>query len=125
VRPMLLGTVVYGLMLMLVGRVSAEMLYVVMAIGGLSGAVLYPPSIALVGDYAGPGQRGVAMGGFNLAGSIGYAAGPLLFGLLADFYDLLAPPLVAGALCLLASVIAAPLLLKRERAALRLEPGAE
>jgi len=125
VRPMLLGTVVYGLMLMLVGRVSAEMLYVVMAIGGLSGAVLYPPSIALVGDYAGPGQRGVAMGGFNLAGSIGYAAGPLLFGLLADFYDLLAPPLVAGALCLLASLIAAPLLLRRERAALRLEPGAE
>jgi DHA1 family tetracycline resistance protein-like MFS transporter len=125
VRPMLLGTIVYGLMLMLVGRVSAEMLYVVMAIGGLSGAVLYPPSIALVGDYAGPGQRGVAMGGFNLAGSIGYAAGPLLFGLLADFYDLLAPPLVAGGLCLLASLIAAPLLLRRERATLRLEPGAE
>jgi MFS family permease len=125
VRPMLLGTVIYGLMLMLVGRVSAEMLYVVMAIGGLSGAVLYPPSIALVGDYAEPGQRGVAMGGFNLAGSIGYAAGPLIFGLLADFYDLLAPPLVAGGLCLLASILAAPLLLRRERAALRLEPGAE
>lgn len=128
VRPMLLGTVIYGLMLLLVGRVSPEMLYVVMAIGGLSGAVLYPPSIALVGDYAGPEQRGVAMGGFNLAGSIGYAIGPLIFGLTADFSGNLASPLLAGGLCLLASAIAAPMLLKREkqeRAMLRLEPGAE
>jgi MFS family permease len=125
IRPILIGTVVYGLMLMLVGRVSAEMLYVVMAIGGLSGAVLYPPSIALVGDYAAPDQRGVAMAGFNLAGSIGYAAGPLIFGLLADYFDLLAPPVVAGLMCLAAALIAAPFLLRRERTTLRLEPGAE
>lgn len=128
VRPMLIGTVIYGLMLLLVGRVSPEMLYVVMAIGGLSGAVLYPPSIALVGDYAAPGQRGVAMGGFNLAGSIGYAAGPLVFGLVADFSGILSQPILAGGLCLAASLVAAPFLLKRERrerSALRLEPGAE
>jgi MFS transporter, DHA1 family, tetracycline resistance protein len=118
VYPMLLGTVVYGLMLMLVGRVGPEMLYVVMMVGGLSGAVLYPPSIALVGDYAGPSQRGVAMGGFNLAGSIGFAAGPLLFSLIADASGLLASPLVAGGLCLLAAAVAAPLLLRRERASL-------
>lgn len=125
VRPMLAGTVVYGLMLLLVGRVSPEMLYVVMAIGGLSGAVLYPPSIALVGDYAGAEERGVAMGGFNLAGSIGFAAGPLIFSLIADGAGLLTPPLVAGGICLLAAGVAAPLLLRRGRAALRLEPGAE
>lgn len=128
VRPMLIGTAIYGLMLLLVGRVSPEMLYVVMAIGGLSGAVLYPPSIALVGDYAAPGQRGVAMGGFNLAGSIGYAAGPLVFGLIADYAGILTQPLVAGGLCILAAVATAPLLLrreKRERGGLRLEPGAE
>jgi MFS transporter, DHA1 family, tetracycline resistance protein len=115
VRPMLLGTVVYGLMLMLVGRVSPEMLFVVMAVGGLSGAVLYPPSIALVGDYAGPEQRGVAMGGFNLAGSIGFALGPVLFSLIADATNLLTPPLVAGALCLLAAAVSAPILLRRGR----------
>jgi MFS family permease len=115
-------------MLLLVGQVSAEMLYVVMAIGGLSGAVLYPPSIAMVGDYAAPGQRGVAMGGFNLAGSIGYAAGPLLFGLIADYAGILAQPLVAGSLCLLTVAATAPLLLRRERrerTGLRLEPGSE
>jgi MFS family permease len=112
-RPMLLGTVAYGLMLMLVGRVGPEMLYVVMAFGGLCGAVLYPPSIALVGDYAGPGQRGVAMGGFNLAGSIGFAAGPLLFNLIADGFGILTPPLVAGLLCILAAAVAAPLMLGR------------
>ncbi len=125
VRPMLAGTVVYGLMLLLLGRVSPEMLYVVMAIGGLSGAVLYPPSIALVGDYAGKSERGVAMGGFNLAGSIGFAAGPLLFSLIADGAGLLTPPLVAGGICLLAAAVSAPLLLRRERAGLRLQPGAE
>lgn len=114
-RPMLLGTAIYGVTLLLIGRVSPELLYVVMAIGGLSGAILYPPSIALVGDYASPGKRGIAMGGFNLAGSAGFAAGPILFGLIADAYGLLATPLVAGSLCLLASAIAAPLLLRKEQ----------
>jgi MFS family permease len=113
VRPMLLGTLIYGFTLMFVGRASPEMLYVVMAVGGLSGAVLYPPSIALVGDYAGRNQRGVAMGGFNLAGSIGFAAGPLLFSLIADASNLLVAPLVAGALCLLAVALSAPILLRR------------
>ena len=114
-RPMLLGTLAYGLMLLLVGRVGPDILYVVMAIGGLSGAILYPPSIALVGDYAAPGHRGMAMGGFNLAGSIGFAAGPLLFSLIADATDLLVPPLVAGGLCILAALLAFPLLVKRAR----------
>ncbi len=113
-KPMILGTAIYGITLLLIGRVAPEMLYAVMAIGGLSGAILYPPSIALVGDYASPGQRGVAMGGFNLAGSTGFALGPILFGLIADAYGLLATPLVAGALCLLAAAVAAPILLRKE-----------
>ncbi len=125
VRPMLLGTLIYGLTLMFVGRASPEMLYVVMAVGGLSGAVLYPPSIALVGDYAGPRQRGVAMGGFNLAGSIGFAAGPLLFSLIADGSSLLVPPLVAGALCLLTVALAAPVLLRRASGEGSLKPQLE
>jgi MFS family permease len=112
-RPMLIGTAIYGVTLLLVGRVGPEMLYLVMAVGGLSGAILYPPSIALVGDYAGASQRGVAMGGFNLAGSIGFALGPVLFSLIADEWGTLTPPLVAGGLCLLVSAIAAPLLLRR------------
>jgi DHA1 family tetracycline resistance protein-like MFS transporter len=114
-RPMLIGTAIYGVTLLLIGRVGPELLYAVMALGGISGAILYPPSIALVGDYAAPGQRGVAMGGFNLAGSTGFAVGPVLFGLIADAYGLLATPLVAGTLCLLAAAGAAPLLLRKER----------
>ena len=115
VLPILVGTTVYGLMIMLVGRVALEPLYLVMLIGGISGAVLYPPSIAMVGDYAGPGQRGVAMGGFNLAGSIGYTVGPLLFGLVADRFGQLSTPLVAGSLCLVAVAIGAPVLLRRDQ----------
>jgi DHA1 family tetracycline resistance protein-like MFS transporter len=125
VRPMLLGTLIYGLTLMFIGRAGPDMLYVVMAIGGLSGAVLYPPSIALVGDYAGRNQRGVAMGGFNLAGSIGFAAGPLLFSLIADASNLLVPPLVAGGLCLLTAALAAPILLRRSAGEPTLTPQLE
>lgn len=117
-KPMLLGTVAYGLMLMLVGRVDADMLWAVMAFGGLCGAILYPPSIALVGDYAGPGQRGVAMGGFNLAGSIGFAAGPLLFSLIADGFGVLTPPIVAGVLCIIVAAVATPLMMGRRVAVL-------
>ena len=69
----------------------------------------------MVGDYAGPGQRGVAMGGFNLAGSIGYTVGPLLFGLVADRFGQLSTPLVAGSLCLVAVAIGAPVLLRRDQ----------
>ena len=55
------------------------------------------------------------MGGFNLAGSIGYTVGPVLFGLVADRFGQLATPLVAGMLCLLAVAIGAPILLRREQ----------
>ena len=56
------------------------------------------------------------MGGFNLAGSIGFALGPVLFSLIADGWGALTPPLVAGGLCLLVSIGAAPFLLShRER----------
>ncbi len=51
------------------------MLAVVMVLGGIMGALMYPPSAALAGDLANPAKRGTAMGEFNLFGSLRFAVG--------------------------------------------------
>ena len=42
---------------------------------GLFAAVMFPPAILLTSQLSDPGTRGSAMGGFNLAGSLGFARG--------------------------------------------------
>jgi MFS family permease len=41
---------------------------------------MFPPAILLVSRWSAPESRGSAVGGFNLAGSFGFALGPLLGG---------------------------------------------
>jgi DHA1 family tetracycline resistance protein-like MFS transporter len=48
------------------------------------GALMYPSSAALAGDLADPAKRGIAMGGFNLFGSLGFAVGPFIGGVIAE-----------------------------------------
>ena len=48
------------------------------AFGGSIAAVMFPPTLALVTELADPRARGSAMGAFNLAGSLGFALGPLV-----------------------------------------------
>jgi MFS family permease len=50
--------------------------WVMFALGVLA-SVMLPPAIALTAELSSPGTRGSAMGGFNLAGSLGFAIGPL------------------------------------------------
>ena len=47
---------------------------------GLLAAVMFPPAIYLVAKLSDDRTRGSAMGGFNLAGSLGFAVGPILGG---------------------------------------------
>ncbi len=44
---------------------------------GVFAALMFPPAILLTAQWSDPGTRGSAMGGFNLAGSLGFAIGPL------------------------------------------------
>ncbi len=79
-KPLLLGSLLYGLLLCLVGYSELFMLWWVMIGLGIFAAVMFPPAILLTSQLSDPDTRGSAMGGFNLAGSLGFALGPLLGG---------------------------------------------
>ena len=78
--PLLAGSALYGLLLCFVGYSGLDLLWPVMAGLGLLAAVMFPPAIFLTAQIAAPEARGSAMGGFNVAGSLGFAIGPILGG---------------------------------------------
>lgn len=88
------------------------MLAAVMVLGGIVGALMYPPSAVLAGDLANPAKRGTAMGGFNLFGSLGFAVGPFIGGLIADKYGFQASFAVAGVTVVVIVLVFLPLLIR-------------
>lgn len=76
-KPLLWGSLLYGLVLMAVGVSDLAQLWWVMAALGVFAAVMFPPAMVLTAQLTDPSTRGSAMGGFNLAGSLGFALGPL------------------------------------------------
>ncbi len=76
--PLLGGSLLYGLALAVVGYSDLLTLGPVMLALGVFAAVMFPPAILLTARLADPKSRGSAMGAFNLAGSLGFAVGPLL-----------------------------------------------
>jgi len=77
-RPLILGSLAYGIVLATVGYADLFMLWPVMIALGLFAAVMFPPAMLLTAQLAAPENRASAMGGFNLAGSLGFAIGPLV-----------------------------------------------
>ncbi len=74
--PVAVGSVGYGIAIILVfyaPTVTAAGLAMVLV--GVLGALVAPATMALVTDLAAPDQRGVAMGGFNVFGSLGFLTG--------------------------------------------------
>ena len=76
--PLLLGSLVYGIVLCFVGYSNLFALWWVMALLGVLASVMFPPAILLTAQLSDSETRGSAMGGFNLAGSLGFAVGPLV-----------------------------------------------
>lgn len=72
------GSIAYGLVMCLVGYSDLYDLWWVMAALGVLASVMFPPAITLTAQWSDPETRGSAMGGFNLAGSLGFAIGPLV-----------------------------------------------
>ncbi len=122
--PLLAGSFAYGLLLCAVGYSGLYSLWWVMVVLGLLAAVMFPPAITLTARYSSEGTRGIAMGGFNLAGSLGFAIGPLVgaWAFTARGYGFAF--VVSGALEVLAVIIAL-VLLARWRATGPQEPPAE
>lgn len=79
---MILGSALYGVFLIALGLVPGQLMIAVMATGGVVAALMYAPSLVLTAELAGPGQRASTLAGFNVAGSMGFALGPLLGGTL-------------------------------------------
>lgn len=111
--PLVVAGILYGTVLALVGVSSEAMLWLVMVAGGVLGAMLLPATVALTGDMAPVGQRGVAMGGFNVFGSIGFAVGPVVFSFVADTLGMQASSAAAGLSSLLVATLCLPFLFRR------------
>lgn len=83
---MVAGSICYGVFFMVLGVVPRDWLVLVMAVGGVTAALMYAPSLVLTAELAGEEQRASTLAGFNVAGSLGFAVGPLLGGSLVSLF---------------------------------------
>jgi MFS family permease len=116
VVPVAVGSLVYGLGVMgvfvapTVAATGATMVLV-----GVFGALVAPATMALVSDIASETQRGTAMGGFNVFGSLGFLTGVVGGATVAAAYGFGAAFLAVGATEVLIALVAFPLLLRSDR----------
>jgi MFS family permease len=76
VGPVAVGSLVYGLAVLAVYLAPSVLLTgIAMVLVGVVGALMAPATMALVSDIAREDERGVAMGGFNVFGSLGFLTG--------------------------------------------------
>ena len=84
--PLIGGSAIYGVLLCTVGYADLYLLAPIMGGLGIFAAVMFPPAILLTSQLSAPGTRGSAMGGFNVAGSLGFAIGPIVGGAVYSAY---------------------------------------
>jgi MFS family permease len=111
--PIAAGSATYGLAVLGVGL--APVLWVAqggMVVVGVLGALMAPATMALVTDVAGENDRGVSMAGFNVAGSLGFLAGIVGGGWVAEQYDFTTAFVLAGGAEFLLAALALPALLR-------------
>ena len=85
---MVAGSVLYGVFLALLAFLPGERILAAMAVGGVIAALMYAPSLVLAAQYGGTDCRASALAAFNMAGSLGFAAGPLLSSTLLAVFGL-------------------------------------
>jgi MFS family permease len=109
VAPVLAGSAVYGLVVVLVGLAPTVWTAAVAMVGvGVVGALMAPATMALVTDLASESERGAAMAGFNVFGSLGFLAGVLVGGTVAGQFGYFAAFVVAGGIELLVVLLSLP-----------------
>jgi MFS transporter, DHA1 family, tetracycline resistance protein len=114
--PIVAGSILYGVCVMFVGVLQLNAIGIVMIAGGIAGALMFAPSAALTGDIAPRDKRGVAMGGFNFFGSLGFVVGPFVGGLIADRYGFGASFAFAGASEIVLALVFIPALFRLTKA---------
>ncbi|MFP4627540.1 MAG: MFS transporter [Halobacteriales archaeon] len=114
--PIVVGSGLYGVGVLAVGAAPTVVTAAAgMVAVGVLGALMAPATMALVTDLAPATDRGTAMGGFNLFGSVGFLAGFLVGGTVADRYDYAAAFLVAGGLEIALALVAIPAFVRLQR----------
>lgn len=124
VMPMCVGSLAFGLVYASYGFISAAWLPAAMVVSGVLSAVMFAPNLAMCSDLAPADRRASAYAGFNMAGSLGFVAGPLVggtvCGLVATRTDAVfayrTAFVVAGAAEVLCAMISLPWLLALRRA---------
>ena len=113
VVPIVAGSVGYGVAIVGVGLAPTVALAAAgMVVVGVLGALVAPATMALVTDMAAAGERGAAMGGFNIFGSLGFLGGIVVGGGVAERYDFFAAFAVAGVLEAGIVLVALPVLVR-------------
>ncbi|MFB6302096.1 MAG: MFS transporter [Haloferacaceae archaeon] len=113
--PIVAGSACYGIGVVAIGRApTIELVGVGMVAVGVLGALMAPATMALVTDLAGATQRGIAMAGFNVFGSLGFLAGVVVGGTVADAYGYPTAFLVAGGFEVLIALVTIPAFLRIE-----------
>ncbi|WP_336360479.1 MFS transporter [Haladaptatus sp. ZSTT2] len=113
VGPVVVGSGLYGVAVIAVGLASSlNAARVGMVVVGVLGALMAPATMALVNDLSRDTERGVAMGGFNIFGSIGFLTGIVVGGAVADAYGFLAAFLVAGGLEIAIALLTIPVFVR-------------
>ena len=111
--PIVVGSALYGGAVILVGSVAdLRAAQASMVLVGVLGALMAPATLALVTDLAASTERGVAMAGFNIAGSLGFLAGILVGGFAADAYGYRTAFLLVGGLELALAAATLPAFLR-------------
>lgn len=111
--PVAVGSLAYGMAVIAVFYApSVVTAALTMALVGVLGALVAPATMALVTDLATESQRGVAMGGFNVFGSLGFLTGIVGGATLAARVDFETAFLVVGFAEVVIAVVALPLLLR-------------
>jgi MFS family permease len=83
--PVVVGMIVQGAALVAIGFTHTVAAWsVALVLLGLGTALVYPALLAAVGDLAHPSWRGTAVGVYRLWRDLGYVAGALLAGIVAD-----------------------------------------
>lgn len=117
------GSLLFGFVFMGYGYLSGAGMTIAMIASGVLSAVMFAPNLAMCKDLSSAENHGTAFAGYNVAGSLGFMAGPLLGGgLFAGFSSLFEPLeayrctfLVAGSFEVLCALVSLPFLLRLRR----------
>ncbi|THE65487.1 MFS transporter [Salinadaptatus halalkaliphilus] len=107
--PIVVGSICYGGGILAVGAApTVPSAAVAMVAVGVLGSLVAPATMALVTDIADERERGIAMAGFNLAGSLGFLGGFLVGATVAGRYGFDLAFLVVGGLEIAIALVAIP-----------------